>query len=96
MLQIIKEKYPAYYDTAIWCASHPVFIPNNICIARKDILSEYCAFLFDVVFSVEDKMAAYDGKKQKRCWLSEHVSTIYFIHHIRDYRVLFSKIERCW
>ncbi len=96
MLQIIKEKYPAYHDTALWCASHPMFIPNNICIARRDILEEYCSFLFDVVFSVEDRMTAYKGNKQKRCWLSEHVSTIYFIYHMKDYRVLFSKIERCW
>lgn len=96
MLQVIKEKYPAYYDTALWCASHCVFIPNNICIAKRDILEEYGSFLFDVVFSVENKMTAYDGKKQKRCWLSEHVSTIYFIHHMKDYRMLFSKIERCW
>lgn len=96
MLQVIEEKHPAYRDAAVWCASHPVFVPNNICIARKDILDEYCAFLFDVVFSVEEKMAAYDGKKQKRCWLSEHVSTIYFIYHMQDYRILFSKIERCW
>lgn len=96
MLRVIEEKYPVYYETALWCASHPVFIPNNICIARRDILEQYCTFLFDVVFGVEDKMAAYDGKKQKRCWLSEHVSTIYFIHHMRDYRMFFAKIERCW
>lgn len=96
MLQVVEEKYPAYYSTARWCASHPVFIPNNICIAGRDILDEYCSFLFDVVFSVEEKVRTYSGKKQTRCWLSEHVSTIYFMHHMRDYRVLFSKIERCW
>jgi len=96
MLQVIEEKYPAYYDTALWCASHPVFLPNNICIARRDILNEYCSFLFDVVFSVEDRMNIYGGRKQTRCWLSEHVSTIYFIHHVNDYRMLFSKVERCW
>lgn len=96
MLRVIEEKHPAYYDTALWCVSHPVFLPNNICIARRDILDEYCSFLFDVAFSVEDKMTAYNGKKQSRCWLSEHVSTIYFIHHMQDCRILFSKIERCW
>ena len=96
MLRMIEEKYPAYYNTACWCAAHPVFLPNNICIARREILEEYCSFLFDIVFSVEKEMAACPGKKQSRCWLSEHVSTIYFLQHCRDYRMFFSKIERCW
>ena len=96
MLLVIKEKYPAYYDTAVWCTSHCVFLPNNICIARRDILDEYCSFLFDVIFLVEERMKMYSGKRQHRCWLSEHVSTIYFLCHLKDYKTLFSKVERCW
>lgn len=96
MLKVIEKKYPDYYETACSCVSHPVFFPNNICIARKDVLDEYCSFLFDVIFSVENEMTGRRGKKQKRCWLSEHVSTIYFMHHMNDYRMYFSKIKRCW
>lgn len=96
MLDVVKECFPEYYEVACWCASHIVFIPNNICIARRDILEDYCSFLFGVIDKVEDRMFTYDGKKQTRCWLSEHVTTIYFMKHLKDYRIVFSNLKRCW
>lgn len=96
MLQVIRELFPEYYTMACWCASHVVFIPNNICIARRDIFDAYCLFLFRVLYEVEKRMEYYSGEKQTRCWLSEHVTTIYFMAHINDYRIAFSNLKRIW
>lgn len=96
MLQVIKEKYPDYYEAALWCARHPIFYPNNIFIAKREILEDYCEFAFSVIDEVEERMKNYDGIKQKRCWLSEHVTTIYFMKHHEDYRIIFSNLKRYW
>lgn len=96
MIRVIQERYPDYYESACWCASHIVFIPNNICIARRDILNEYCLFLFGVIDEVEKRMKRASGKKQSRCWLSEHVTTIYFMTHLKQYRIAFANLKRVW
>lgn len=99
MLQVVKEFYPDYHRTALWCAAHPVFIPYNISILKREVLENYCGFLFRVIFEVEDRMGKRDVPRQKRCWLSEHVSTIYFMHHlmeVKDYRIYFSDVVRYW
>lgn len=96
MLQVIKEKRPDYYATACWCVEHPIFYPNNIFIAKREILENYCDFAFSVIDEVEERMKDYEGTKQKRCWLSEHVTTIYFMKHYEDYRIMFSNLKRYW
>lgn len=96
MLNVIKEYYPDYYETATWCASHIIFIPNNICITNRKILDEYCDFLFEVVDKVEKRMQDKDIEKQRRCWLSEHISTIFFINNLKRYRTVFGNLIRYW
>lgn len=96
MLNVINDLFPDYYSTALSCTGGCCFIPNNICITKKEILHDYCEFLFTVIDEVEKRMENYSGKKQTRCWLSEHVSTIYFMHHMTDYKVFFSNLIRYW
>ncbi len=96
MLQVIEEWKPSYYETAMWCAKHEIFYPNNIFIAKREIMEDYCQFAFPILMEVESRMERRQGKKQKRCWLSEHVTTVYFIKHCRDYRIVFSNLKRYW
>ena len=96
MLGVIRELEPEYYETAKWCAEHEVFIPNNIFIAKRDILEDYCRFSFRIIDEVEKRMNRTMGAKQKRCWESEHVSTIYFVKNMDKFRVVFSNLKRYW
>lgn len=96
MLQVVEELEPDYYETAVWCAEHEIFYPNNIFIAKREIVENYCQFAFKVLDEVEHRMQNRDDKKQKRCWLSEHVTTIYFMKHVRDYKIVFSNLKRYW
>jgi hypothetical protein len=96
MLEVIKDLYSEYYDIACWGASHLVFIPNNICIARREVLDDYCRFLFGVVDETERRINAKVTRKQTRCWLSEHVTTIYFLKYMREHPVAFSNLKKLW
>ncbi len=96
MLEVIKEQHPDYYDTAVWCAGHLIFFPNNIFLAKKAVLDDYCQFAFGVIEEIEKRAAACACKKQTRCWQSEHITTIYFMKHIRNYRIVFSNLIRFW
>jgi hypothetical protein len=96
MLDVIKERHNGYYECALNVVKDVIFIPNNICLAKREILNDYCEFLFDVLFEVEKRLENYKGKKQSRCWLSEHVSTIYFMKHLNDYKIAFSNLKRLW
>ncbi|MDE7272484.1 MAG: DUF4422 domain-containing protein [Lachnospiraceae bacterium] len=96
MLEVIKERHSGYYETAVWCASHSIFFPNNIFLARKAVLDDYGLFAFDVIEETEKRAAECGCKKQARCWQSEHITTIYFMKHIRHYRIVFSNLRRFW
>jgi hypothetical protein len=96
MLEVVKACYREYYDTACWCAKHIVFIPNNICIAKREVLDEYCSFLFGVIDEVERRVSAMKIKKQTRCWLSEHVTTIFFMKYMKEHPVAFANLRRIW
>ena len=92
---VIREQKEDYYETAVWCAEHEIFYPNNIFLAKREVIEDYCQFAFDVIDEVETRMRNFDGVKQKRCWLSEHVTTIYFMKHKND-RIVFSNLKRFW
>ena len=96
LLRVIGELEPEYYETALWCAEHEIFIPNNIFIAKRDIVEDYCRFAFEMIDEVERRMRFETGAKQKRCWESEHVSTIYFMKNIEKYHIVFSNLKRYW
>jgi hypothetical protein len=96
MLEVIRERFADYYETACWCANHIVFLPNNICITKRAVLEEYCAFLFGVINEVEVRIKTTDIRKQNRCWLSEHVTTVYFMHYLKSHPVYFAKLKRIW
>ena len=56
MLDVIKELYPAMYDTAKKYLKGKVFYPCNMFIARRDIFFEYSSFLFAVLETVEQRI----------------------------------------
>ncbi len=54
--QIIKEKYPEYVKTLRKVFSGHSCHLLNVLITRKSIFDAYCAWLFDVLFSVEEEL----------------------------------------
>lgn len=54
--KIIKEKYPEYlefFDKKMKSRSGHMF---NMCVMKKEILDEYCEWLFDILFELEKRI----------------------------------------
>lgn len=60
----VKEKYPEYYKAFENLKHRRSAHICNMCIMRKDYFSEYCSWLFDILFAVEFRLA---DKQELRC-----------------------------
>lgn len=87
--KIIEELYPDYltaFDQAMDCN---YMYPFNMFIMRKELLNEYCKFLFGVLFELEKitDISKYDNY-QKRIYgfLSERLMNVFVIAH-KDLRI---------
>lgn len=78
-LQALKELAPEYFSCVGEIDSQPYYLNYNMIIARKEVLNEYCAFLFPVLERVEELT---DGEKRKDRYIGyigEYLCTVYFL-----------------
>lgn len=61
--QIIKEKYPQYYDEFEKLHKRTSAHMFNMLIMKKEILNDYCTWLFDILFELEKRIdiSQYDA-----------------------------------
>ena len=81
---VIKEKYPEYYQTFETLIHGPHTYFGNIFITSKKTYDRYCEWLFDILFEVEKRtdFTGYNGY-QKRLFgfLSEFLQTVWIQYH---------------
>ncbi len=53
---ILSEKYPAYLPAFDDCMKRTVGHRFNMFIMRRDLLDEYCTWLFDILFELESRL----------------------------------------
>ncbi len=60
--EVIGEKYPQYRQAFEFLLSSNLFSVGNMVITRKEIFDAYCAWLFDILFTVEQRLdiSGYD------------------------------------
>lgn len=65
--EIIKEKYPDYIQTFDDVFNKHSFYAFNMFIAKKEIINNYCKWLFDILFDIEKKVdiSSYDKYNQR-------------------------------
>ena len=82
--EVIKEKYPDYYDTFERLIHGPNTYFGNIFITSKKEYNRYCEWLFTILFEVEKRtdFTGYNGY-QKRLFgfLSEFLQTVWIQYH---------------
>lgn len=93
MLAAIKEKYPDYYDSALWCSKEHIFFPYNIFVAYRKIFEDYCEWIFTVIREMEQKFKMNKEYKVSRYFFSERLSTIYFFHNRERYNIKFEAVK---
>ena len=54
--RIIKEKYPEYYEEFNKLHKRKSAHMFNMFIMKKDVLNEYCIWLFDILFELEKRI----------------------------------------
>ena len=63
--EIIKEKFPKYYDEFLKLHERKTAHMFNMMIMRDDIFDDYCEWLFEILFELEKKVKeaelSYDG-----------------------------------
>ena len=89
MLEAIKEIHPEYVSTAESVQNGIYYYAYNMFIARKEILNNYCEWLFPILFYCEKKIGMKTDSYQNRYigFLAERLLTIYFTHN-KQYKLV--------
>ena len=54
--EILKTKYPEYAESFDKCMKHTYMHAFNMFIMKKEYLNEYCQWLFDILFQLEEEL----------------------------------------
>lgn len=87
--EIILQKYPDYYQCFNLVAESDSFIPCNAFIGKKQVISEYCEWLFDILFELEQRinLEEYDDyNKRVFGFLSERLFTVWIEKNQKKFR----------
>lgn len=99
LTETLEEIYPEYTES--WrklMYQNNKLIHYNMFVARKDIINEYCDWLFKVLFEVEKrvKISPYPYEKRVFGFMGERLMHLYFNHNnfkIKYLPVLYVKDE---
>lgn len=83
VLQALDELYPEYAKGCSDILKQQYFYNYNIIIAKKEVMSDYCNWLFKILFRVE-KLVNSDGKRMHNRYIGyigENLTTLYFIYN---------------
>lgn len=81
--QIIKKIYPDYLDAYDYVMQNLTYMYSyNMIIAKREILSEYCEWLFNILFSIKDMTfyKNYDDYQQRIFgFISERMCNVWLL-----------------
>lgn len=95
LLELIKEKYPEMYETARLLWETPeygcLYYTCNMFIMKKEVLDDYCAWLFPILSEMEDFGGVKQDEYQNRYlgFLAERLMSLYFVFYKDKYRIVF-------
>lgn len=82
LLMVLKEQQPEYAKAFPDILKQQYFYNYNIILARREILADYCKWLFPVLESV-DRICNPEGERSDRYigYMGETLETLYFMYH---------------
>lgn len=89
MMSAIAEIYPEYAPAARLVQDGEWYYAYNMMIARKEILNEYCAWLFPILSYCTEKIGEKADPYQNRYpgFLAERLMTVFFEHNRPRYKI---------
>lgn len=95
MLEAVGKLSPDYMAAVREMQKGKFYYAYNMFIMRREILEDYCAWLFPILSYCE----AYCGEKDKRDtyqnryigFLAEHLMSAYFMYHEKEYKIVHAR-----
>ena len=92
VMDVLAELQPEYAEAFSEILEQPYLYNYNILIAKRQILSDYCACLFPILFQVEERTDSKEKKRMDRYigYIGENLLTLYFFYHKDTMNILHS------
>ncbi len=93
MLEAVGKLAPDYMDAVRAMGSGNFYYAYNMFLMRREILEDYCEWLFPILFYCEAHCGAKEDLYQNRYigFLAEHLMSAYFVHHEKDYKIVHAR-----
>ena len=90
MLQALQELHPEYAKALPEIFSQEYFYNYNMIIAKKEVLNNYCSWLFPVLERTEQLSTPKGWERRDRYigYLAENLMTLYLMYHKNDLNVV--------
>ncbi len=90
MMEGIRILEPDYLEAAEELERGNFYYGYNMLIARKEILDDYCGWLFPILEYCEERCGGKDSIYQRRFvgFLAERLMGIYFLKHENEYKIV--------
>lgn len=93
--RILHERYPEYDEAFIKIERQHWFYPLNMFVCRKNVIDQYCEWLFPLLFQIEEEvdLSKYDGyQKRLLGFLSERLFNVW----IEKNQMKCREVNVCW
>lgn len=87
--KIIQKRYPEYLSSYEEVLQHTYGYMFNMMIMEKNIFSEYCSWLFDILFELKDRIEIPVDLYQRRCFgrVSEIIFNVWLFQNVKSGRI---------
>lgn len=90
MLLALKELQPAYAEAFTEIFGQEYLYNYNIIIAKRDILADYCSWLFPILERTEQLSTPKGRERADRYigYIGENLLTLYFMYHKKNFHIV--------
>ena len=92
LMQLIRETSEEEYQAAQKCFSGNLYCPCNMFVMKREVMQEYCAWLFPILFGVMERIGEREDAYQNRypAFMAERLLTLYFEMNRERYRIVYA------
>lgn len=93
MLEAVRKLSPDYMEAVRKMKNGQFYYAYNMFIMRREILEDYCTWLFSILTYCEEHCEDKEDTYQNRYigFLAEHLMSVYFLYHEDDYKIVHVK-----
>ena len=95
VLEALRELYPEYAEAFKDILGQEYLYNYNIILAKREVLEKYCAWLFPILFRIEE-LNDSDGKKVSNRYIGyvgESLETLYFMYNKTKLKIAYTGIK---